>query len=150
MRTALGTLAGFGVIIAISFGSATSNAGDVYYRWIDERGQPVHSDRPPAQGTQYEVVSTGSSLKRVVEADEGAVPAEVEPSVSNRFEATDQAATIEKNPEFCQRARDNLVQLDGNGRIRLRDDQGDLYYLNEEQIAAERQKALDAIDAYCE
>ena len=150
VKTAVKTIVGFSLVIALSAASTIANASDVYYRWIDERGQPVHSDRPPAQGIKYEVVSSGSSLKRVVDADEGAVPAEVEPTVSNRFEAVEDAKAIEKNPEYCTRARDNLAQLDSNGRIRLRDDQGDLYYLDEQQIAAERQKALDAIDVYCE
>ncbi len=43
-------------------------AGEVYYRWVDERGNPTHSDRPPPKGIDYEVITTGSNFKREVDA----------------------------------------------------------------------------------
>lgn len=127
-------------------------AADVYYRWLDERGNPVHSDRPPASGTDYEVISTSSGFKRVVPGETGAVPAEVEPRVGNEFEKVDTTVTTgtDKNPALCERARQNLETLDSSARIRVRDDQGELRFLDEEQIEAERSKALAAAKAYCE
>jgi hypothetical protein len=132
--------------------SLAASAGETYYRWTDERGNPVHSDRPPPKGVDYEVVSTGSSLIRPVEAERGAVPAEIVPRVGNDFEQVDtkKEVAIEKNPEYCQRARDNLNTLSRNGRIRLRNDQGEYRYINEEEKESQRQKAADAVDAYCE
>ena len=66
-------------LAAIALVSAPVLAGEVYYKWLDERGNPVHSDRPPAKGIKYEVVSTGSSLIRQVEPEEGAVPRKSNP-----------------------------------------------------------------------
>ncbi len=135
----------------LALGSLNASAGKTHYRWIDERGNPVHSDRPPPKGVDYEVISTGTSLKRSVEADEGAVPLEIEPRVGNEFEqqrTTPQ--TVEKNPEFCQRARDNLNSLDTAPRIRMRNEQGEYYYLSDEERAAERKKAIDAIEVHCD
>jgi len=125
-------------------------ASEVYYRWSDERGNPVHSDRPPPKGTDYEVITTGSGFRREVDAEEGAVPLEVKPSASNEFEAVTDNKAIKKNPEYCARARDNLEQLDTRARIRARNDQGEVRYLSEEEKENERKKAQDAISAYCE
>lgn len=126
-------------------------AGNTYYRWLDDRGNPVHSDRPPPAGIDYEVVSTGSSLIRQVDGAEGAVPPEVEPRVGNEFDPANTAPPkIEKNPEFCQRARENLETLNRNIRIRMRDENGEYYYLSEEQKAEQKSSAEQAIATHCE
>ena len=130
--------------------SATARA-ETYYRWKDERGQPVHSDRPPPKGVNYEVVSTSSTLVRPVEGDTGAVPKKVTPTVSNDFEPVEtKKVTVEKNPEHCARARENLATLNSSARIRLRNDQGEYRYLDEEEKEAQRQQALDTIEVHCE
>ena len=126
-------------------------AGKNHYRWIDDRGNPVHSDRPPPKGVDYEVISTGSSMVREVEAEEGAVPAEIEPTVGNEFEQVDTARKeMVKNPEFCQRGRENLETLNSVARIRLRDDNGEIRYLSEEEKEEQRRRAEETIAAHCE
>jgi hypothetical protein len=124
---------------------------ETYYRWHDERGNPVHSDRPPPAGTPYEVISTGSKLVRQVEPDEGAVPATTEPTVGNEFEQVDTGKTgVQKNPEQCKIAQENLQTLSTKVRIQIRDEQGDLRYLSEEEKEAQRKQAIDAIAVHCE
>jgi hypothetical protein len=137
-------------ILALT-GLATS-AGEVHYRWIDDRGRPVHSDRPPPKGVDYEVISTGSSLVRAVEADEGAVPLEITPRVGNDFEQVDtkKVAKIEKNLEYCKRAQENLQTLNSSARIRLRNDQGEYRYIDEEEKEIQRQNAMDTIAVHCD
>lgn len=128
---------------------ATADA--TLYRWKNERGNPVNSDRPPAAGIDYEVISTGSSLVRRVDADEGAVPLEVTPTPSNEFEQVDTTElTIEKNALYCERARDNLEQINSHARIQMRNEQGEPHYLSAEEKAAQKGKAIAAIEAYCE
>ena len=144
-------LSTFSIVLLLAISGNSAIADEVIYRWMDERGAPVNSDRPPPKGVDYEVVSTSTSMVRSVDSDEGVVPLEVEPSPSNDFEPVDsRKPEIEKNPEFCQRAQDNLTQLDTHARIRLRNEEGEIRYLDEEEKAAERQKANDAIDAFCE
>lgn len=131
--------------------SSFASAGQAVYRWVDDRGNQVNSDRPPPKGVDYEVISTSSSMVRPVDAEEGAVPLDVEPSPSNEFEAVDaNPPKVQKNPEFCQRARDNLETLELNVRIQMRDEQGEIYFLSEEQRSVQRQKALDTIKANCD
>ncbi len=76
---------------------------------------------------------------------EGAVPLKVKPTVSNDFKPVEaKKPAVEKNPEYCARAKDNLLQIDCHGQIRLRNDQGEVRYLTQEEKAAERKKALDS------
>ena len=130
--------------------SGPSVADNTYYRWADERGNPVHSDRPPPKGTDYEVVSTGSSLVRKVSAEEGAVPADTQSTPGNEFETTESGKPEQKkNEEFCQRARDNLSTLESTARVRIRDDQGEYRYLTAEEKEAEKNKASDMMSVHC-
>ena len=91
-------LASLATCVALASTASTSWAGQVFYRWVDDRGHTVHSDRPPPQGVDYEVVSTESSFSREVDSDEGAVPLDVDPSQSNEFDQVDNARpVVEKN-----------------------------------------------------
>jgi hypothetical protein len=75
------------LLLALAAGIAAPGAGaaDTYYRWKDERGKLVVSDRPPTDpDIEYEVVSQRSSLVRRVRSGEGAVPPEVVPRPGNR------------------------------------------------------------------
>lgn len=131
--------------------SLNSWSGQTFYRWIDDRGHTVHSDRPPPKGIKYEVISTKSSLVREVDADEGAVPLDVEPSVSNDFDAVDTNSTlVEKNPEYCQRAKDNLEALNTDVQIQMRDKNGELRAITPEEREIQKQKAMDTMAVHCQ
>jgi hypothetical protein len=126
-------------------------AGQNIYRWVDARGNQVNSDRPPPQGIKYEVISTQSSLVRPVDADEGAVPAKVEPTPDNEFEPVDTAKPkVLKNPEYCKRAQENLATLDTHAQIRMRDEKGEVRYLSDDEVQVERNKALETIKLNCD
>jgi hypothetical protein len=139
------------ILAAVGLCSLPVQASSTYYRWLDDRGNPVYSGRPPPSGTPYEVVDTGSRLKREVDADEGAVPATTEPTVSNDFEPVPAASQpVKKNPEQCKRARENLQTLDTKVRIQIRNDQGELRPISPEEKEAQRQQALQAIKLNCD
>ena len=139
-----------GVVLATA--SLSSLAENTYYRWKDERGNPVHADRPPAEGIEYEVVSTGSNLIRKVSAEEGAVPASTNPVPGNEFDPVKASATDQpkKNPEYCKRAQDNLATLNSTARIRVRNKDGEFRFLDEEEKATEKARALDSVAVHCE
>lgn len=139
------------VAVVLSTVSVQAYADNTYYRWADDRGNPVHSDRPPPEGINYEVVSTGSSMVRKVTADEGAVPAEIESRPGNEFSKIDTAmTTIEKNPEYCKRAQDNLETLENFARIRVRNDQGEYRYIDEEEKAEQKAQAREQMRIHCD
>lgn len=151
MRALLNRTLPLALCAAMLASSVPTSAQQVYYRWINERGHPMLSDRPPPKGIDYEVISTGSKFKRPVDAEEGAVPPEVEPSPGNDFEkvATEEKK-VEKNPEFCQRARDNLETLNTSARIKMRNEAGELAYIDEEEKERQRKRALDNIKIHCD
>jgi hypothetical protein len=99
----------------------------------------------------YEVITTGSGLKRVVTAEEGAVPPEVKPRVGNEFDQVDEdeAGRNKKNPELCARAKANLEALTTNSKVIMRNDQGEDRVLTAEEIVSEREKAEALISVYC-
>lgn len=139
------------LLSAVALVASLAQAGTTHYRWVDDRGHPVHSDRPPPKGVDYEVITTGSGLKRVVPAEEGAVPPEVKPSVGNEFDQIDEDAVgrNQKNPALCSRARANLEALSTNSKVIMRDDQGEERELSNEEIVSEREKAEALVSVYC-
>lgn len=140
-------------LLALLATSATQSMADNnHYRWIDDRGNPVYSDRAPPKGVDYEVVAAGSGLKRVVDAEEGAVPPEVEPRVGNEFDQVDTmtAKRSKKNPELCERARKNLEALTSSDQVKVRNDQGEARLLTPEEMEVQRQTAKAQISVYCE
>jgi hypothetical protein len=132
-----------------------AQASDTYYRWKDEQGKLVVSDRPPeSEQVEYEVVSQKSSLIRRVQPGEGAVPKEVTPRPGNEFTQIDQRQeeleVVAKNPESCNRAKSNLDTLNTSARIRIRDKEtGELRFISEEEKETQRQKAQDTIRVHC-
>jgi hypothetical protein len=137
--------------VIIAAYSSISLAGESYYRWDDKWGNPVHSDRPPPKGVDYEVVSSGTSLVRRVNSAEGVVPAKIEPTIDNNFEQVEtKPDPVKKNPEICDRAQENLTTLNTYARIRLRDDQGEYRYITEEEKEAQRDEARNLISVHCD
>ena len=136
-------------VAALLLGTLSAQA-ETYYRWTDENGRPVHSDRPPPKGIDYEVVRTGTGLKRAVGSEEGAVPRTVEPTESNNFEPmTISKMKIEKNPEYCARARENLEVLNAKVRIQMKDENGEVYYLSDEDREFQKKRAIETIEVHC-
>lgn len=151
MKRTMHTCLSIAALLALVLTGLPTQASSTYYRWQDERGNPVHSDRPPPTGTPYEVISTGSSLVRQVDADVGAVPATTQPSVGNEFEQVNTSTEpVKKNAEQCKRAQENLATLNTKVRIQLRNEQGELRPISEEEKTLQRKQAMDAIAVHCE
>jgi len=143
----------FGAILLaiIATSSVASAAQTDYYRWLDSRGNPIHSDRPPPAGVNYEVVSAKSTFKRNVEAEEGAVPLETVPRAGNDFDQvnTEEAKRSLKNSELCTRAKENLAALTSSEQVKVRNDRGEERFLTAEEIVVERQTAKAQLSVYC-
>lgn len=149
-------LAGLATLVVSLALPMPASAAGTYYRWRDEQGKLVVSDRTPEDdNVTYEVISQSSSLIRRVAPGEGAVPLETDPRPGNEFEQVDtreeELSVVKKNPERCSRARANLETLDTAARIRIRDeDTGQLRYLTQEDMDTQREKASDIVRVHCE
>jgi len=123
------------------------------YRWTDEQGNQVNSDRPPAAGVEYEVISIQSNMVQAadetssVETEQnGAAVDQSDPPLAT---LTETEAKQKQNAELCKLATENLAILSTKARIRMQDDAGEVRYLSEDEKAAQQRQAENAIKDYC-
>jgi hypothetical protein len=140
-------------LVLLSLSGYPAQAGGKYYRWVDETGTTVNSDRPPPAGVDYETIVTNTNLsvhenKHKKQATLNSQSGQDNKSVSE----TDNITRMEiiKNPDACAAARKNLETLRTNARIRKPDGEGSYRYLNEEEKAEERARAEATISQNCE
>lgn len=139
-----------GLLALLVLWGTAGTAETMHYRWLNDRDEPVYSDRPPPKGVDYEVISSSSSFKRQVSGEEGAVPLETDPTPSNPFDQVNTERKTKKNPEMCQRAKTNLEALTSSDKVKIRNNQGETRMLTPEEMAVERQTAKAQVDVYCE
>ncbi len=147
-------IAALAVLLALPATAASST----YYRWKDDQGNLVMSDRPPADSSiEFETVGPDGSLRRAPAADGGgtassrgaggsATPARE----AGEAEAAAPSSSPPPDPELCAKARANLRTLESAARIRMQGDDGEMRFLDDEEREAQRQEALRAIEAHCE
>ena len=131
---------------------------EVTYRWTDENGNPVLSDRPPAPGTPYSEVSEAGGLKRPAGPVEPASPPD-ERSVSGQMPVTESgpkgrvshggAEPVSPEPALCDQANDNILKLETLPRVRIEDRQGEIRFMTEDERAAQLAAAYQVRDAHC-
>jgi len=147
------------ILVCLIVGSATLGPSALaekgYYKWMDAKGNPQHSDRPPPAGVEYEYVSTDTGLRRRVSAEEsraneaarnapGTPTDDDEPTQT----AAEDQVLVEKDPALCDQARANFDTLQSKARVRIRDDDG-IRYLTEEEKDVQRKRAQDLIAHHC-
>lgn len=137
------------LVVSALLGAAALNsyaAGPGYYQWLNDRGVPQYSERPPTDRPYTFITTkagTKSSQPSATATDQGiTVPSSVD-------EGLPEIQAQEKNTAFCNRARNNLKTLEGKARVRIRDNNGDYRYLSEEEKEAQRQKATNLIAVHC-
>lgn len=161
---ALAIAAALLMLMAFALGPGAHGA-DKYYRWKDERGRMVVSDRPPTgDAVDYEVVSMGSTtlVRRAPPGEEALAPereatpgAPPGPAVAPGSQGGDTPQetmeVITRDPEICAQAQTNLKTLNTSARIRMRDrDTGEPRFISEEEREIQRQKAQDTINVHCD
>ena len=127
------------------------------YRWVDDNGNPVLSDRPPETGIPYTEVGVDSGFRRypkpvATETAEpgGQAPAGSTPS-SLAANATDGQSTrvevVEAQPALCEQAKDNIFKLETFPRMRVQDDDGEVRFMSDEERATQLATAYKVRDA---
>ncbi|MDH4042468.1 MAG: DUF4124 domain-containing protein [Gammaproteobacteria bacterium] len=140
-------------LVLLTLSGWSSAAGGTYYRWTDASGIEVNSDRPPPPGTEYETIATSTNERVDEVTDDGNMKPAETPSRGEAPEigqAPMQRIVVEKNPEACALAKQNLETLNTHARIRIPDDEGNYRYLSEDEKTAERAKAEATIKQNCE
>ncbi len=125
----------------------TAHADTELYRWKDQNGRLVHSDRPPPAGMEYETINVraGKTEKRP-----NSTVSNRPPAGSSVKPGREELEVIKKNPKICENARNNVEVLRSAARIRLKSDDGGYKFLSDEQKAEQIRKAEDLISIHCE
>ena len=124
------------------------------YRWVDDNGNPVLSDRPPETGVPYTEVGVGTGFRRYPKpvASETAEPGGQAPA-SLAANATDgqsnRVEVVEAQPALCEQAKDNIFKLETFPRMRVRDDDGEVRFMSDEERATQLATAYKVRDANC-
>lgn len=141
------------ISLCLLFGglSMASSAGE-YYKWVDENGVSHFSERPPQSKT--EAVKVKVKTKSAAQAPQ--TQGEQEPSqLSSQTPAANNNSNNNSNNNTkidttrCEAEKMRLKSLSSGARIRMQDDQGGFYYLEQQDIANEIKKSRQAIRESC-
>ena len=123
-------------------------SAQVVYRWTTAEGEVRYSDRPPPPGVAYERLNE-STWRQTPRPATTTPPIESAPEEPQEEPAAAAQGAVEKDPVMCQKARQNLWEMDHSARIRIIGDDGSYRFLDEEEKEAERRKARQVIDLNC-
>ncbi len=135
----------------LSLVSSESFAAKKYYKWVDDKGVTLYSETPP-RGQSAQTVTTYSS-RGTPAPQTAAEKAKQKQAASKQAEAQNtQEETREriKDPSLCRSAKENLQVITTNHRIRLRNEDGTMALLSEEDKQKQKQDALKIIADHCE
>lgn len=130
------------------------------YRWVDENGNPVLSDRPPPAGTPYTEVDSSSGFGRPPQSasqnqDEVSSPIPnngrpVPQSASTYPTADDGDHAPERQPAVCEQAKTNILKLETLPRIRVEGASGEVRFMTEDERTAQLDIAYRARNLHCD
>jgi hypothetical protein len=137
--------------------AAAGTAPAATYRWVDDSGEVVYSQFPPPPGREARVIGAPpppaetpeQANRRLMEALQQSEDRREDEDLANKDVAKEQAAAADA-VRRCQAARDNLKNLEeGPGNRRYRDASGEYRRMDDETWEAEKTKARQVIEKYC-
>lgn len=150
------------LLVALAGGNTSSVAEGNYYRWQDDQGNTILSDRPPSEGIQYEVIENSPALdpaalrEAPAEAPEGALegdPQEAPTDAGREVGAAVQPAAVtgQGNAQRCEQARANMEALSNeSGPVTVRNKDGGARELSAQELQVQRAATQAQIDVYCQ
>lgn len=150
--------------IALAFLVAAAPAAAQLYKWVDKDGKVRYGDTPPPGAKTSSVRAPAASeappapAAASKDAKKGPLtPAEQAKAFRERQEEQRKAAEKEERDrqaraqqnEGCERTREYLRTLESGQRIARTNPNGERYYLNEDQVRAEIEKARSSVREAC-
>ena len=139
--------------------SQTASANTTY-RWVDQNGNPVLSDRPPEAGVPYTEVGVDGGFRRypkptdinepdVSESDAtGVTPTAL--SSSSKTSSNTRIEIASPQPDLCDLAQDNIFKLETFPRMRVQDDTGEVRFMTDEERSAQLATTYRVREANCD
>jgi len=141
------------IITAVS-GLYLTSAHAQIYKWVDEHGKTVYSQLPPPGGSASRItprpspVSDEAARKRLESLQNKA-----ENRRKNREIGENQAklsdALAKRRKANCATARANLKVLEESARVRVKDAQGNPFYLDEENKQKKTIQTRAQVKEFC-
>lgn len=134
---------GIPLLALVAATSINSVADGNQYRWKNNDGDTVFSDKPPTSGETYEVISTSapSSMSST---------SEVEDDVSQAAESSEPNEELEKrNAIICRNAKARLRLLESPDKVNVRNEKGESQELSPQERAVAQRTAEANIEVYC-
>jgi len=128
---------------------STSLSAGTIQKWVDENGNVHYGDAPPVSAKTEKVrvqsapTDPGKKLPRLNDGSN-----EQQTAAGQSDEQGKQTSGAQAK-EACERARSDLLVIDSNSRIRLRQPDGSSRYLTEAEIAERRAMAQEDIKSFC-
>jgi hypothetical protein len=126
------------------------------YRWVDDNGNPVLSDRPPPTGTPYTEIEITTGLKRYAESTTAApeppsVTTELTTQQSTALAAADAGESVlpSASQSECAALDADIERLTNYPRIIVRDEVGEEHLLSPEERATRLEEALAFAETFC-
>ena len=126
------------------------------YRWVDDNGNPVLSDRPPPTGTPYTEIEIKTGLKRYAKSTTAAteppsVTTELTTQESTALAAADVNESVlpSASQHECAALDTDIERLTNYPRIIVRDEVGEEHLLSPEERATRLEEALAFAETFC-
>jgi len=123
--------------------NSTNLTAEEVYKWVDANGVTHYQAHPPKNREVTTIqTKTGHSAPVKYNTKTGKVVAQKD---------TDSApiVTSKKDPELCLKAQDNLKALQQYSRVRVADENGELRYLEPDEIEQRKQNANRVMGEAC-
>ena len=142
------------VALTLAFTLPTAHAG--IYQWVDEEGGVHYGERPPPKG-EYRKIKSGNQqpsnaqssnerLNRLLEQQKA--------SEESRKQRNEEAQTKSSNEKIrqqnCDTARKNLALLESISRPRIKNADGSVTRLTEEQRQAQLTETKEKVKEFCD
>ncbi len=120
-------------------------AGDKIYKWVDDKGMAHYATHPP-KGVKSDKITTQTGHSEPNDYQKAAIaPKDKEQSAESTASVDDTKASTER----CAQAKNNLTALQNNARVRLKEADGSLRFLSQEEHSERMQKAQAILDKEC-
>ena len=144
--------------VAIALSQTVS--ANTTYRWVDQNGNPVLSDRPPEAGIPYTEVGVDSGFKRYpkptgmgepdVNEFDGTGASSTDLSSASATSSPARIEVVSPQPDLCDQAQDNIFKLETFPRMRVQDENGEVRFMTDEERSAQLATAYRVRDANCD
>lgn len=128
---------------------APAAIGQPVYKWVDDNGVTHYAQQPPAHG-EAQLIDPADSPRPPAEpqSDDDTAAAD-DASTDAASDDSDDSELPSNMSEYCQQMRERAETLAGDAPLQIRQDDGNLQKLSDEQRAERLEQTRSQIDQHC-